>query len=184
MFRHCCNSSSVKELQLQSSGHCAIAGGGCLPHFCKEYSSGKMLKHIKSRIKLGKKKKKKLLTGELRKSDFSSEVFPCLLSEKRQIQTCALSLCLCMMTAACLLNIWDKGAFLFPILSNSLDSGTTTLNITECLPQQGRALPALRHSRSFLNSLQSLLIPLTVHGAGQSEISTHWSSHHYLLCTA
>lgn len=42
-----------------------------------------MLKHIKN--KAGRKKK--LLIGEFRKSGFSSEVFPSLLSEERQIQT-------------------------------------------------------------------------------------------------
>lgn len=68
--------------ELQYSGHWAIAGGGCL-HLSKEYSGGKMLKHIKN--KAGRKKK--LLIGEFRKSGFSSEVFPSLLSEERQIQT-------------------------------------------------------------------------------------------------
>lgn len=90
-----------------------------------------MLKHIKPRIRLGKKK---LLTGELRKSEFSSEAFSRFAKRGEAYPN------LCPKSSPlydynCIpFNIWEKGTFLFPILSkrNSLDAGTISLNTTEC----------------------------------------------------
>lgn len=47
--------------------------GARFTHFSKEYLGIKMQKRITFRIRL---EKRKLLTGELKKFDFSSEVFP------------------------------------------------------------------------------------------------------------
>ena len=64
----------MKDLQLQHTGHSTAAGGGgCRPRSTTEYFGIKVQKHTAFRIRL---EKRKLLTGELEKSDFSSEVFP------------------------------------------------------------------------------------------------------------